>query len=56
MGRLRTEQVGQDLHGGALALEAGGDGLVERAAMPLRPRPRIVSIISCRCIIASQRS
>src|SRR3546814_20389049 len=25
------------------------------AAIPLRPRPRIVSIISCRCIIASQQ-
>ncbi len=30
VGRLSTEQVGQYLHGGALALEAGGDRLVER--------------------------
>jgi hypothetical protein len=54
-GRLSTEQVGQDLHGGALALEAGGDRLVERRRHALEARPRIVSIISCRCIIASQQ-
>src|SRR3546814_6027684 len=30
VGRLGAEQIGQYLHGGALALEAGGHGLVER--------------------------
>ena len=31
MGGLGAQQVGQDLHGGAVALDAGGDRLIERA-------------------------
>ena len=31
MRRLRSQEIGQYLHGGALALKAGGDGIVERA-------------------------
>src|SRR3546814_5141443 len=37
VGRLGAEQIGQYLHGGALALEAGGHGLVERRRHALAP-------------------
>src|SRR3546814_15359275 len=38
VGRFRAEQVGQYLHNGALALEAGGDGLVERRSHTLEAK------------------
>ena len=36
---LGAQQVGQDLHRGALALHAGGDRLVERAGHTLEAEP-----------------
>ncbi|CDN24596.1 hypothetical protein BN934_02856 [Lacticaseibacillus rhamnosus] len=38
MRRLGTQQVGQDLHGRALALETGSDRLVEGASHALQPQ------------------
>src|SRR3546814_18039044 len=38
VGRFRAEQDGQYLHNGSLALEAGGDGLVERRSHTLEAK------------------
>ncbi len=53
---LGLEQVGQDLHGRAVALKACGDGLVEGPGHALqRPSWAKAWIISCRCTGTSQQ-
>ena len=58
MGRLGAEQIGQYLHGGALALEAGGDRLVERRrhALESEAAHRVDHIMPLHHSLAADRS